>query len=101
MLLLEFMQPSTKWPLCGGQAHSSNVGSGCAPECWVAGSQPRYLSSTLITITSVGDQDTGHDDQVADFVDHENRFAHGALMTRGQAQAEVRRDGLTSCERIP
>jgi hypothetical protein len=55
----------------------------------------------LITITGVRDQDAGHDDQVAGVVDRVNRFTHDALMTGGQAQAEVRRDGLISCERIP
>jgi len=28
MLLLQCMQPPIRWPLCGGQVHSSNVGSG-------------------------------------------------------------------------
>ena len=43
----------------------------------------------------------GHDDQVGGFVDHVNRSTHGALITCGQAQAEVWCEGLTSCERIP
>jgi hypothetical protein len=72
-----------------------------ACECRVTGRQPRYLPSTSFTITGVRDQGTDDDDQVAGFVDHVNWFTHAALMTRGQAQAEVRRDGLTSFERIP
>jgi len=72
-----------------------------ACECRVTGRQPRYLPSTLFTITGGRDQDSGQADQAAGFGDHVNRFTHAALMTRGQAQAEVRRDGLTSFERIP
>jgi len=59
------------------------------------------LPSALFTITGGRDQDSGQADQAAGFGDHVDRFAHAALMTRGQAQAEVRRDGLASCERIP
>jgi hypothetical protein len=55
----------------------------------------------LFTITGGRDQDSGQADQAAGFGDHVNRLAHAALMTRGQAQAEVGRDGLTSFERIP
>jgi hypothetical protein len=50
----------------------------------------------LFTITGGRDQDSGQADQAAGFGDHVNRFTYAALMTRGQAQAEVRHDGLTS-----
>jgi len=59
------------------------------------------LPSALFTITGGRDQDSRHADQAAGFGGHVNRFSHAALMTRGQAQAEVRRDGLAACEWIP
>jgi len=65
------------------------------------GPSTEMLPSALFAIAGGRDQDSGQADQAAGFGGHVNRFAHAALMTRGQAQAEVRRDDLASCERIP
>jgi hypothetical protein len=64
------------------------------------GPSTEILPSALFTITGGRDQDSGQTDQAAGFGGHANRFTHAALMTRGQAQAEVLRDGLASCARI-
>ncbi len=72
------------------------VGYGSLPKLGMSGSgQSTALAAVnLEHDTGVRKQDTGHDDQVAGFVHHVNRVAHGGLMTGGQARVEVRRDEL-------